>query len=160
MPDLQPINILMIDKIQNLISILVREEELFREFSRLLASNCDGADKAEITSEMADRLENLSMFALGLESLTQNLTDICPNSVGPASRKSIGQLIDKTTSQALSNLANLGEIINRSNYKAQERSKQTEQLIDKSSQILSETSVSIGNNLMSIRHIPKGELVC
>jgi hypothetical protein len=147
-------------KMQNLISILAREEELFREYSRILSGESKGSDKSEIMIEMESRLEKLTTIAQWLEGLSQMLTEISQESSDFESRDRIGQIVDVTTSRALDSLSDLGEVINRTRLKAQERSRQTERLIDRSSQILSETSNSLSLNLIGIRYIPKGEPVC
>jgi hypothetical protein len=147
-------------KMQNLISILAREEELFKEYSLMLSGEYKGSDKSEIMIEMESRLEKLTTIAQWLEGLSRMLTEISQESSDSESRDRMGQIIDVTTSRALDNLSNLGEVINRTRLKANERSRQTERLIDKSSQILSETSTSLSLNPTGIRHFPKGELVC
>jgi hypothetical protein len=154
---------LMNTKLHDLLAILIKEEKIYQEYSRLLFAN-RGVDKfgnRVITGDTQKRLHRLAGIAFRLESRRQNkVSEISKSFNEPDADERLRSLFENIAAPVIKGLDDLAGVINKMHKFADDCNLQSEILINHSHDILMGSSKSIRHHLMENRHIPQGEPAC
>jgi hypothetical protein len=150
-------------KLHDLLAILIKEEKIYQEYSRLLFDNhcVEKFEKRGSDVDIQSRLRRLTRIAIRLEGRRQKkISEISQSFSDSDANKKLKGLFENFAAPAIKGLDDLSGVVNKMQKYANDCRLQSEMLINHSNRILLGSSSSFRHIPIENRHIPQGELAC